>query len=441
MSDLSLALPPGVDADLRRRSTSRALSRFLDTAELPAVGVRSLVIESWRRSHELNVDPTRALSPTTLDDADLAELRRAHPMRHALPIVERLLMDDATAAGMIVTLGDADGQVLWVDGDPHLRRLAERINLQPGASWREADVGTNGIGTALATGGTAQIFSQEHYAADIRTCSCVAAPVLDPITGDQLGVVNVTGGDTVAQPLTAFVVRATVAAIEAELRLRATERSAMRARHRKPTARLSVLGRDRGVLVIDGHAAELSLRHSELLFLLSTSDHGLSASDLAWRLYDHDAAEVTVRAEMSRLRKNLPSLVSPSRPYRLIGELRTDAAEVGRTLERGAHRQALALYRGPLLPRSSSPAISEQRDRLRSWLRESLIRHASADALLRYAHSPEGRDDIEIWQACLDRLPYGSPRRAEVTSALTGIDRRFGVPGPPGVPGGAGVRG
>lgn len=427
MSDLSLALPPGVDADLHRRSTSVALSQFLDTDELPVIGIRPLVVDSWRRSREYDLDPDTAVSPTTLDDADLRDVRDAHPMRHVLPIVERLLVADATDAGMIVTLGDAHGQLLWVDGDPDLRRRAERINLQPGASWREADVGTNAIGTALAVDGTAQIFSQEHFAAGVRTWSCVAAPIHDPVTGDPLGVIDVTGGDIVAQPLTAFVVRSTVAAIEAELKLRAAQQSATRARHRKPAARLSVLGRSRGVLVIDDHAVDLSLRHSELLFLLSTTATGLTSSELAWMLYDHDAAEVTVRAEMSRLRKNLPTLVSPSRPYRLAGELRTDAAEVGQSLVRGAHRQALELYRGPLLPRSMSPAITEEREHLRSWLRASLLRHAAAEVLLRYAHSPEGRDDLEIWKACLARLPYGSPRRAEITSAIAGIDRRLGV--------------
>lgn len=428
MSDLSLALPPGVDADQRRRSTSRALNRFLDTSEMSTVGVRPIVAASWRRSRDLHVDAAAARPPTTLDDAGLEEARAAHPLRHVRPIIDRLLVSDATEAGMVVTVADAEGRLLWIDGDPGLRRRAERINAVPGTSWREADVGTNAIGTALATDSAVQIFSQEHFAAGVRSWSCAASPVHDPLAGDLLGVVNVAGGDTVAQPLTAFVVRSTVAAIEAELRLRAGHRFSASTRNRKPNARLSVLGRERGVLVVDDHAVELSVRHSELLYLLSIASVGLSAAELAWRLYDHEAAEVTARAEMSRLRKNLPSLVSPSRPYRLIGELRTDAADLVNSLERGAHRQALELYRGPLLPRSTAPAITERRDHLRSWLRESLIRHASADILLRYAHSPEGRNDVEIWQACLDRLPYGSPRRAEAMSAIEGIDRRFGVP-------------
>lgn len=431
MSDLSLALPSGVDVELRRRAASRALSRFLDTSDMsPEFGIRPLVAESWRRSREYHVQPS-ALPPTTLAADDLRDVRMSHPLRHVLPVIERLLAIDATDAGMIVVIGDANGQALWVDGDPSLLRRGERVNLVPGSSWRESDVGTNAIGTALATDGAAQIFSQEHFAIGVRPWSCAAAPVHDPITGDQWGFVDVTGGDNVAQPLTAFVIRSTVAAIEAELRLHANQRSIARPRRRKSSARLSVLGRDRGVLVVDNHAVQLSLRHSELLYLLSISPTGLSASELAWRLYEHDAAEVTVRAEMSRLRKNLPSLVSPSRPYHLSAELRTDAAEMGQYLERGAHRQALESYRGPLLPRSMSPYIAEKREHLQNWLRESLIRHGAADVLLRYANSPEGHDDAEVWRACLERLPYGSPRRAEVSSAISAIDRRLGMPSRP----------
>lgn len=427
MSELSLALPSGVDAEKRRRSTSRALDQFLDTSEMPTVGVRPLIAASWRRSQEHHVDPVTVTAPTVLNDADLREVRATHPMRHVLPIIDRLLVADATDAGMIVTVGDADGRLLWVEGDPDLRRQADQVNLSPGASWREADVGTNGIGTALTTDDAAQIFSQEHYAVKVRNWSCAAMPVHDPITDDLIGFINVTGNDNVAAPLTAFMVRSTVAAIDAELRLRSHEQPARRARHRRPGIRLRVLGRDRGLLTIDERSVELSLRHSEMLFLLSITPHGLSAGELAWRLYERDAAEVTVRAEMSRLRKLLPSLVSPSRPYRLAGALCTDVAQIHRHLERGAHRQALELYRGPLLPRSASPEIADVRERLRSWLRDSLIRHAAVDVLLRYAQSPEGADDVELWRACLDRLPYGSPRRTEVTSAIAAIDRRFGV--------------
>jgi len=252
-------------------------------------------------------------------------------------------------------------------------------------------------------------------------------PVHDPITGNQIGFINVTGNDNVAAPLTAFMVRSTVAAVDAELRLRAHEQPTRHSRHRRPDVGLQVLGRDRGVLTIDEQSVDLSLRHSEMLFLLSITPSGLSAGELAWRLYERDAAEVTVRAEMSRLRKLLPALVSPSRPYRLAGTLHTDVAQVHRHLERGAHRQALELYRGPLLPRSLSPEIVDARERLRTWLRDSLIRHAAVDVLLGYAQSAEGADDVELWRACLDRLPYGSPRRTEVTSAIEAIDRRLGV--------------
>ncbi|MEJ7772372.1 MAG: hypothetical protein WKF51_10760, partial [Geodermatophilaceae bacterium] len=53
-----------------------------------------------------------------------------------------------------------------------------------------------------------------------------------------------------------------------------------------------------------------------------------------------------------------------SRPYRLLRRVDSDLALVRRLLDRGAHRQALDLYRGPLLPASTAPQVVELRAQL-----------------------------------------------------------------------------
>src|SRR6185312_15834660 len=107
-------------------------------------------------------------------------------------------------------------------------------------------------------------------------------------------------------------------------------------------------------------------------------------------------ASVTLRAEMVRLRKVLektaPALVPESRPYRLGIELETDAHQVLSLLDRGAHRVALAAYRGDVLPDSTAPGVEELRDTVRTALREALLAEASADVLFAFADTAAGSE-------------------------------------------------
>jgi hypothetical protein len=60
---------------------------------------------------------------------------------------------------------------------------------------------------------------------------------------------------------------------------------------------------------------DLSPRHAEILYVLATFRRGRSAAELADDLYGDPSRVVTVRAEMSRLRRRLPGVVL-TQPYR-----------------------------------------------------------------------------------------------------------------------------
>ncbi|AKZ58869.1 Regulatory protein [Streptomyces ambofaciens ATCC 23877] len=91
---------------------------------------------------------------------------------------------------------------------------------------------------------------------------------------------------------------------------------------------------------------ELSPRHAELLYLLAVHRTGRSAAGLAEDMFGDPARTVTVRAEMSRVRRYLGAYLE-HRPYRFCG-----AAEV-----------ELALPEDPrdLLPHSTAPAVAAHR--------------------------------------------------------------------------------
>jgi hypothetical protein len=428
-----LALPEGRPTPGLTRQL-RAAHEILVTrgAPEPRTAVRPLVWDSWRRSLGSGVDPDGQAPPVDLLDDDLAAYRAAHPLAPVLPVIRRLLVEDAEADRMIVAVTDAHGRMLWVEGDRRLRGLAEGMNFVAGARWSEDVAGTNAPGTALALDAPVQIYGSEHYRRPVQPWSCSAAPVHHPVTGVLLGAIDVTGGDHVATPHVLTLVRATVAAVESELRW--LHREEQRAEPRPPAPvpvraappLLEVLGRERARLTLPAGPVELSLRHSELLLLLAeaaAAGEGRTAERLAAECHAGGTASVTVRAELSRLRRLVGADLLGSRPYRLLGPLETDLARVRGLLDRGAAGAALDACAGPVLPRSTAPGVVAARRRTAAALRGAVLRSRRPELLLRWTALPEARDDAAAWQACLEALPAGSPRRGAVAAHLLALRR------------------
>ncbi|HEY4615565.1 MAG TPA: GAF domain-containing protein, partial [Citricoccus sp.] len=181
---------------------------------LPADGpLREDVVQSWRRSLAVNapIDPSAA--PAVLPDDDLRHARDEHPLAGVLSIVRRLLVQPATDAGLIVALGNAAGQLLWVEGDPAAAHRAEVMGFVPGADWSESSVGTSAPGAALATGRAMQVSRAEHFHPVVHPWSCSAVPLRHPGDGSILGVLDLTGGDEAVSPLALPLLAAAASAV------------------------------------------------------------------------------------------------------------------------------------------------------------------------------------------------------------------------------------
>ncbi len=420
----ALAVPPGTDAASLTRALAGLHDDFLATGRI-APAIRTVVAESWRRSLTGGLDPETGGVAAPLGPAALEALRHRSPLARTMPVIRRLLVEAATDAGLVVAVTDADGHLLWVEGNHGLRSRAEAMHFVAGADWSEASAGTNAPGTALCTGRPVQILGPEHLMRPVTPWSCTAVPIRDPGTRTVLGALDVTGGPEVAGPQTLALVRATVAAVEAELRIdQLRGRGASRPTARTaPAARLSVLGRSGARLERGGRSSVLGLRHSEIVLLLSEHRSGLRGGELEAALSEHGLSAVTVRAEISRLRAVLGEEMLGSRPYALRTPLTTDVDRVRRALAAGRLREAVAAYAGPVLPASEAPGVVELREDLRLLLRERLISGDDPEALLAYAQSPGGRDDHGAWGAAAAALPPGSARRAVVEQHLAGLDR------------------
>ncbi len=402
------------------RAVRTAQERFL-SGDLGVNGVRSLVLDSWRRSVNEGVDPEADAPPLVWAPDDLATARDRSPLQGAMPMIRSLLTQPVEASGHVVAVGDAEGHLLWVEGDKTLRSRAEEMGFVAGAEWSEGAAGTNAPGTALTLNAPVQIFASEHFRGTVQPWSCTAVPIHDPHTGRVLGVLDVTGESQVATPQALAMVRATAMAVEQWL---ATQQPA------QASAQLLVLGRRRGVLRREGVEQQLSTRHSELMVLLAAHSEGLTGERLAVMLHEHDVPLVTVRAEMARLRKILGEGFLQSRPYRLTEPVVTDAQEVVDALDRGDTRAAMRLYGGPLLPTSQSPEIAEMRGDLRARVRRAALASKDADALMQFAVGEDGRDDVEVIQAALLALPPSSPKRIGLTARLERLHKMLAVPLP-----------
>lgn len=403
--------------------------------------LRSVVQQSWLRSLSFLPDPSTAQAHLFCADDELESYRQSHPLTAVMPVIDRLLVQPSLRAGLLVAVGDENGRLLWVEGDRELRRRAEGMLFVAGADWSEATVGTSAPGTALALGRSVQIAGAEHFSPDARPWSCTAVPLHDPDSGTVLGVVDITGSSDAVAPQTLSLVEAAVAAAEAQLKIHrltsrepAGRRSSRRGRSSTALYRnsLQILGSDRGVLHVGGASLELSLRHAELLTLLALHPEGLTAEQLAAMVYPDEAAGVTVRAEMLRLRKALvpcgAAMVTQSRPYRLPGELVVDAMQVLGYLRRGAHRTALGIYRGPVLPRSQAPAIVRLRSEVSTLLRDAVLSDGAPDAVMQYLALPEAEDDTEAWELALRVLPPRSPRRGAVVAHVERLTAELAAP-------------
>ncbi|MCP8998248.1 transcriptional regulator [Pseudarthrobacter sp. RMG13] len=461
----NLILPPTSGGEATALAQRHALAAheqldaqaFPNTPEIP--GLRRLIRESWQRSARLKANPDNPEAPLALDADELEEYRRQHPLASIMPVIHKLLVQPSHDSGLLVAVGDEVGRLLWVEGDPALQRRAEGMMFVPGADWSEATVGTSAPGTALALGRGIQISGAEHYQRSVHAWSCTAVPFHDPDSGALLGVVDITGKASAVAPHTLSLVEATVAAAQAQLRverlqLAATLASRPARRRNSSTASrsarpgsaggaggakegslyrnsLQLLGRDQALLSIEGKTVALSARHSEILALLSTHPDGLSAEELSVLLYPGDGPTMTLRAEMVRLRKILqqlnPAAVPESRPYKLTMDLVPDSGQVLNCLQRGAHRIALEIYRGAVLPRSEAPGIIDLRDRVSSLMREAVLTDGSAETLLKYAALPEARDDVDVRTVALKLLPARSPKRAAVVADLERLEAELGA--------------
>jgi transcriptional regulator of acetoin/glycerol metabolism len=386
------------DLHARRLDAVRAWTAFVESpGAAPESGVRPEILSSWARS-EAMVRPDLTHAPLA-DEGETRDVWHGSPLQTAVQRVEAELRRTCEDGDLVVAVTDAQTRILWTYGGRVMRRKAETVNFVAGGRWDDQSVGTNALDLANRTGAPSMVFSAEHYASIVHNWVCWAAPVHDPVSGRQLGVLDLSTTWDRAHPIGLATARVMARLIETAMpRSRRTGLSADETD--EPGLVLTLLGTAESRL--DGRRLLLNRRQTEVLALLAMHPEGLSLEHLHALVYGDQAVTLsTLKAEVSHLRAALGGQLS-SRPYRLPMPVATDVETVLGRLRRGDVAGAVAAYGGDLLPGTNSPALGELADYVAVAVREALLADPQPDAVLRYGELAPY--DTEVVEVCLARL-------------------------------------
>ena len=407
------------DLQTRRVDAVRAWTRFIEHGD-GTQEVRPEILRSWERSAP--VVGLDVLEAPLADESDTAALWEGSPLQIGVERVESELRRTAEDGDLVLAVTDAQTRILWTYGGRVMRRKAESVNFVAGGRWDDTSVGTNALDLATRNDAPAMVFSAEHYAPIVHNWVCWAAPLHDPQTGEQLGVIDLSTTWDRTHPIGLATARVMARLIEA----------AMPASDHHPTAAgpgvvslnegLDVRLLGRAEVTLDGRRLLLNRRQTEILALLALNPSGLSLEHLHALLYGDQAVTLsTLKAEVSHLRSALEGQLA-SRPYRLMMPVQVDVNEVLRLLRSSQVRAAVAAYGGDLLPGTDSPALVELGEYVAVAVREALLADPQPQAVARYTElAPYDTEVLEVCLAVMGAAPH--PAKALLKGRLAAARR------------------
>jgi len=180
--------------------------------------VPPVILDSWNRSRDFGVDPFssgfQSVSPSELKRR---RMLKADLCKVATPYI-RNLYEVIRGSGSLIILADEDGVVIDLGSDDASHSI--RNFPEAGTIQSESVVGTNGIGTAIASRSLVQIRGAEHWLLDNHAWTCNAAPIL--VGTKLIGCLNLSTPSRRQNSLSMGLVGSAVTAIVRELELSST---------------------------------------------------------------------------------------------------------------------------------------------------------------------------------------------------------------------------
>ena len=398
------------------------------------------LVKSWQRSLALGINPDQHRPIHRHEVSEARSLSAGHRLAAVMPALSQLLADETATGRHLLIVTDHEGEVLWRVGSKQALKLADSLEFVEGADWSESGVGTNAISEALVTGAPAQLFSAEHLVRTHHDWACTASPIRDPLTGDVIGVLDVSGPFESVTPDSLRLVRCGVRLAE-ELLKSASPPVGSGPRNGKsagsvgagrpeagirPQLTLRLLGDAPSAALDGGTRRPLTLRRAEILALLASRTQGWSADELAYEIHGDAGTAAAIRTEMHRIRSILGNVVEAN-PYRFSSDVRvvTDASLVAGHLRDGRVAEAFAAYRAKFLNRSSNLAIGFMRDELNEAVGASVRASGDAGLMLQWCTSDMGSSDTAAAAAAATLLGPQDPRGRLVSARMERLDREL----------------
>ena len=356
-------------------------------------GVRAEIVASWERSAAHVLPEVHEAPLANLDETRLTW--ETSPLNSAVRQLEAQLRSAADDGDLIVAVTDPDARIMWTYGGAVMRSKAEKVNFVPGGRWDEASVGTNALDLALRLDRAATVYSAEHFSSCVHGWVCWAAPVRDPGSGRQLGVLDLSTTWDRCHPIGLATAEALAGLLGRELPgTVVTARAQDGASSCPGMLELKLLGQPS--VQLNGARLRLTRRQLEILALLVLNPDGVELAELHARLYgDRQVSLGTLKAEMSQLRSILGGRLE-SRPYRIGLDVRCDVTDVLHRLRADDVVGAVERYGGELLPGTESPALTEFGHFVTVAVRNALLSDPHPAAVQRYLElTPYDLDVLE----------------------------------------------
>ena len=258
-------LSAAVEARFLRSQEARDI--FFRRGEAPHGLLERTLQRSWDRCRLAGLEAGTASDYNEVIAG--AQLAQAHEQYQTLIANAHSIMehvyDQIRHSGSVVMLANEGGLLLHSSGDADFVDRAGQVALQPGACWKEAQRGTNAIGTALAERCAVEVVGNEHFLERNNFLTCSASPLLDP-QGNLIGVLNISGDARAYQRHTLGLVRMSASVIEKRMFESEFSRELLVCFHNRPEY-IGSLGEGLAAIASDGRILAINPAGLDILGL------------------------------------------------------------------------------------------------------------------------------------------------------------------------------
>ena len=214
---------------------SRGLKRSGDpTVQGASQTGPELVRASWQRCTQAGLHRHGQPRIEVLTAAETEHRRQRAQHAHRLAHAElQTLARQIAGSNFLLAFADPEGVILELTADQRFLSSGSGAQIRLGSLWAESMAGTNGLGTALASGSPASIDGSDHFFHSLHDIACTAAPVRNG-HGEIVGVLDASSYVRTRQTHTMALVQMSAMQVENRLLLEEMATQVVLAIHPRP---------------------------------------------------------------------------------------------------------------------------------------------------------------------------------------------------------------